>query len=614
MTVKQRKMLRRIAVAAVLLLAVSFVPATGWIKFILFLLPYMAVGFPVLKKAARNIRNGQIFDENFLMAIATVGAFAVGEYHEGVAVMLFYQIGELFENYAVGKTRKSIADLMDIRPDTANVEREGVVETVDPDEVAVGEIIVVYPGERISIDGEVIEGRSNLDTSALTGESAPREAAVGDKVISGSINLNGVLRIRTEKEFAESTVSKILELVENASERKAKSEAFITRFARYYTPVVCISALLLAIVPPLFLGEWAVWFQRALIFLVVSCPCALVISVPLSFFGGIGAASACGILVKGSNFMEALSSVDTVVFDKTGTLTEGRFIVKGIEPVGMTGSALLEVAALAEAHSNHPISRSVREAWGREIQLSRITDVEEKSGFGISAVVDGKRVLAGSSRLMEEEGITVLANSEGTVVHIAVDGIYAGCIHIADKIKDDAKSTVENLRKTGVRRVAMLTGDSEAVGRSVGSELGIDEVLAELLPGDKVEKVERLIGEMLEGGKLVFVGDGINDAPVISRADVGIAMGALGSDAAIEAADVVLMNDKPSSIVTAIRISRKTLRIVRQNIAFAIGVKILVMILGAAGIANMWAAVFADVGVSVIAIMNAMRILGYRAE
>ena len=613
MTGKQKKALKKILISAALLIAVSLIPAKGWVEPVLYLIPYLVIGFNVLKKAVRNIRNGQVFDENFLMAIATVGAFAVGEYQEGVAVMLFYQVGELFESYAVGRSRRSIAELMDIRPDIANVERGGVIESVDPEEVAVGEIIVVHPGERISLDGEVLEGHSTLDMAALTGESAPREACVGDKVISGSINLTGVLRIRTEKEFGESTVSKILELVENASERKARSEAFITRFARYYTPVVCISALLLAIVPPLFVGGWSAWFHRALIFLVVSCPCALVISVPLSFFGGIGGASAYGILIKGSNFLEALASVDTVVFDKTGTLTEGRFSVAGIYPEGMDERTLLEIAAHAEGYSGHPISRSIREAWGSEPDLERVSDVEEKPGYGLYAIVDGRRVSAGNARMMAEMGIAVPEISEaGTAVHIAVGGAYAGCIVIADRLKKDAKAAVAGLRKNGVRRIVMLTGDSKAVGDKVGAELGMDEVVCELLPGDKVDHVERLMGEMPRGGKMVFTGDGINDAPVLSRADVGVAMGALGSDAAIEAADVVLMNDRPSAIVTTIGIARKTLSIVRQNIVFALGVKIVVMLLGALGLANMWAAVFADVGVSVIAILNAMRMLRYK--
>ena len=614
MTGKQKKMLKKILIAAALLVVVSVIPAKGWIRFALFLIPYLVIGYAVLKKAVRNILNGQVFDENFLMALATVGAFAVGEYQEGVAVMLFYQVGELFESYAVGKSRKSIAELMDIRPDTANVERDGAIETVDPEEVSVGEIIVVHPGERVSIDGVVTEGRSTLDMAALTGESVPREVCAGDKVISGSINMTGVLRIRTEKEFGESTVSKILELVENASERKAKSEAFITRFARYYTPVVCISALLLALLPPLFVGNWAGWFHRALIFLVVSCPCALVISVPLSFFGGIGGASAYGILIKGSNYLEALAAADTVVFDKTGTLTRGHFSVSQVRPVDMDERTLIDIAAHAEAYSNHPISRSIREARGEEPDLGRVGEVEEVAGFGLHAMVDGKRVSAGNGRMMADMGIECEdVDAVGTVVHIAVEGKYAGCIVISDELKPDAKAAVKGLRANGVRRVVMLTGDNRKVGNAVGAELGMDEVICELLPGDKVDHIERLIVEMPKGGKMVFAGDGINDAPVLSRADIGIAMGALGSDAAIEAADVVLMNDKPSAIVTTIGLSRKTLRIVRQNIVFALGVKILVMILGAVGLADMWAAVFADVGVSVIAILNAMRMLRYKA-
>jgi len=615
MTAKQKKMLVRILAAAVLLVAVSLIPAKGWLEPVMYLIPYFVIGYAVLKKAFRNILNGQVFDENFLMAVATVGAFAVGEYQEGVAVMLFYQVGELFESYAVGKSRRSIAELMDIRPDIANVERNGTVESVDPEEVSVGEIIVVHPGERISLDGVIVEGRSTLDMAALTGESAPCDAETGDNVISGSINLTGVLRIRTEKEFGESTVSKILELVENAAERKAKSEAFITRFARYYTPIVCISALLLAIIPPLFLGNWAGWIHRALIFLVVSCPCALVISVPLSFFGGIGGASAYGILIKGSNFLEALSKADTVVFDKTGTLTEGRFSVTEIHAVNTDENTLLGIAAHAEAFSNHPISRSIREAWGSEMDASRVRDVEEKPGYGVCATVDEKCIMAGNMRLMAEAGIqTDCVDAVGTVIHVACDGKYAGYIVIADRIKKDAKAAVDGLRENGVRRIVMLTGDSAAVGEAVGSALGMDESICELLPGDKVDHVERLMVEMPRGGKLVFAGDGINDAPVLSRADIGIAMGALGSDAAIEAADVVLMNDNPSGIVTTIGISRKTLRIVYQNIVFALGVKILVMILGALGLAGMWAAVFADVGVSVIAILNAMRMLRYKVN
>lgn len=615
MTGKQKKMLRRILIAAALLIIISLIPVNGLLKLCLYLVPYFVIGYAVLKKAVRNIRNGQVFDENFLMAIATVGAFAVGEYQEGVAVMLFYQIGELFESYAVGRSRKSIADLMDIRPDIANVERGGLVEAVDPEEVAVGEIIVVHPGERISLDGEIVEGRTTLDMAALTGEAVPREVHAGDKVISGSINLTGVIRIRTEKEFGESTVSKILELVENASERKARREAFITRFARWYTPVVCISALLLALIPPIFLGNWAGWIHRALIFLVVSCPCALVISVPLSFFGGIGGASAQGILIKGSNYLEALASVDTMVFDKTGTLTQGRFGVAEIHPSGMTDGELLDIAAHAEAQSNHPISRSICEAFGGEIRMDRVGEVEEIPGFGISACVDGKRVLSGNGRMMNQYKIAFEpVDTVGTAVYIAVDGVFAGSVVISDKLKADAKAAVNGLRAQGVRRIVMLTGDSETVGKAIGCELGMDETVCELLPGDKVDHIERIMGEVPAGKKLAFAGDGINDAPVLTRADIGIAMGALGSDAAIEAADVVLMNDKPSAIVTTIGIARKTLRIVRQNIVFALGVKILVMILGALGFANMWAAVFADVGVSVIAILNAMRMLRYKAK
>lgn len=610
MTKKQKAMLQRIVVGAALFVAAILIPVDGWFKLALFLIPYLVIGHKVLKKAAVNIRNGHVFDENFLMCIATIGAFALGEYVEGVAVMLFYQVGELFESYAVGKSRKSISELMDIRPDVANVEREGEIAQVDPEEVAIGETIVVQPGERIPLDGTVIEGASMLDTAALTGESVPRKVRTGDTVISGCINQNGVLRVRVEKEFGESTVSKILELVENSGTRKAKTENFITKFARYYTPIVCFAALALAVIPPLFVGDWLSWIQRALIFLVVSCPCALVISIPLSFFGGIGGASKCGVLIKGGNYLETLAKVDTVVFDKTGTLTEGSFTVTAVHPEQMSEKELLELAALAESYSTHPIAASILEAYGESVDRSRVTNVEEISGHGIRATVDGREICVGNERLIERVGANAKkCEKVGTIVHIAVDGVYEGHIVISDTIKSDAKQAIEQLRALGVRRTVMLTGDTEEVGRRVAEELGVDETYCGLLPSDKVEHVEKLLAESGEKGALAFVGDGINDAPVLSRADVGIAMGALGSDAAIEAADVVLMNDRPSRIATAISISRKTHRIVHQNIVFALGVKILVMIFGALGMANMWAAVFADVGVSVIAILNAMRAL-----
>lgn len=610
MTKKQKAMLQRIVVGAALFVAAILIPVDGWFKLALFLIPYLVIGHKVLKKAAVNIRNGHVFDENFLMCIATIGAFALGEYVEGVAVMLFYQVGELFESYAVGKSRKSISELMDIRPDVANVEREGEITQADPEEVAIGETIVVQPGERVPLDGTVIDGASMLDTAALTGESVPRKVRTGDTVISGCINQNGVLRVRVEKEFGESTVSKILELVENSGTRKAKTENFITKFARYYTPIVCFAALALAVIPPLFVGDWLSWIQRALIFLVVSCPCALVISIPLSFFGGIGGASKCGVLIKGGNYLETLAKVDTVVFDKTGTLTEGSFTVTAVHPEQMSEKELLEWAALAESYSTHPIAASILEAYGESVDRSRVTNVEEISGHGIRATVDGREICVGNERLIERVGANAKkCEKVGTIVHIAVDGVYEGHIVISDTIKSDAKQAIEQLRALGVRRTVMLTGDTEEVGRRVAEELGVDEAYCGLLPSDKVEHVEKLLAESGEKGALAFVGDGINDAPVLSRADVGIAMGALGSDAAIEAADVVLMNDRPSRIATAISISRKTHRIVHQNIVFALGVKILVMIFGALGMANMWAAVFADVGVSVIAILNAMRAL-----
>ena len=608
---KQKNKLWRIVISAVLLITAMMIPVDGWLGFVIYLIPYLAIGAPVLLKAGKNILRGQVFDENFLMTVATVGAMCIGEYKEAVAVMLFYQVGELFESYAVGKSRKSIAALMDIRPDVANVERNGQVISVDPEEVHVGEVIVVRPGERVSLDGQIVEGSSTLDTAALTGESMPREVLPQDQVLSGCINLTGVLRVRVEKEFGESTVSKILELVENASERKAQSEAFITRFARYYTPAVCLGALLLALLPPLILGgQWAKWIERALIFLVVSCPCALVISIPLSFFGGIGGASKCGILIKGSNYLEALANTHTVVFDKTGTLTEGSFQVSAIHPEGISSVDLLETAALAESYSSHPISRSLQEAYGKKPDRNRVTDVQEIAGHGVKAIVDGRQIAAGNARMMQSVGVTAKPCScLGTTVHVAVEGTYTGHIVISDTMKKDARQTVDALRAQGVRKIVMLTGDSEAVGKTVGQQLGMDEAICGLLPADKVTHVERLMREMPKGGKLIFAGDGINDAPVLSRADIGVAMGAMGSDAAIEAADVVLMNDQPSGIATAIDIARRTLRIVRENIAFALGVKALVLVLGALGLANMWAAVFADVGVSVIAILNAMRML-----
>ena len=605
-------MLTRILAGAALFVAAILIPAEGWLKLVLFLIPYLVIGWKVLKKAAVNIAHGQVFDENFLMCIATIGAFASGEYMEGVAVMLFYQVGELFENYAVGRSRKSISELMDIRPDVANVERDGAIEAVDPEEVAVGDVIVIQPGERVPLDGTVLEGASMLDTAALTGESVPRSVRPGEGVISGCINQSGVLRVRVEKEFGESTVAKILELVENSSSRKAEAEKFITKFARYYTPAVCFAALALAVIPSLITGEWMTWVHRALLFLVVSCPCALVISIPLSFFGGIGGASRQGVLIKGANFLETLARVDTVVFDKTGTLTEGTFKVTAVHPEKMSEPELLELAALVESYSTHPISRSIIDAYGREPERHRVTDVEEIAGNGVKATVDGHRIVAaGNSRMMESLGAKWSpCERAGTIIHIAVDGEYEGHIVISDTVKPDAAEAIRALRELGVRRTVMLTGDSEAVGSKVADELGLDEAHCGLLPADKVEHVERLLKE--SKGALAFVGDGINDAPVLSRADIGIAMGALGSDAAIEAADVVLMNDRPSRIATAISISRKTHRIVRQNIVFALSVKAVVLVLSALGLANMWAAVFADVGVSVLAILNAMRALRFR--
>ena len=621
MNKKQKKVFIRIIVAAVLMVVLSLLPVDGWLKFVLFMIPYLVIGHDILLKAWKGILNRQVFDENFLMAVATIGAILLGDYKEGVAVMLFYQIGELFQSYAVGKSRRNISELMDIRPDYANIEKEdGTLEQVDPDEVEIGSVIVVQPGEKVPIDGVIEEGRTSLNTSALTGESLPREAGVGDEVISGCINMSGVLKIRTTKEFGESTVSKILDMVENASSKKSKSENFISKFAKYYTPAVCYGALALAILPPLvrllFLGmtpEWGDWVMRALTFLVISCPCALVISIPLSFFAGIGGASNAGVLVKGSNYLETLSETKYVVFDKTGTMTQGVFEVSGVHHSSMDTEKLLEYAALAECHSSHPISKSLQKAYGKPLDPGRVTDVEEISGNGVTAKVDGVRVAAGNSKLMEKLGVDCMeCHSVGTVVHMAVDGKYAGHILISDQIKPHAKEAIAALKKCGVKKTIMLTGDRREAARQVAEELGIDEVHSELLPGDKVAQVEKLLDEKGEKEKLAFVGDGINDAPVLSRADIGIAMGALGSDAAIEAADIVLMDDDPLKISKAIRISRKCLRIVYENIYFAIGVKVICLILGALGIANMWAAIFADVGVMIIAVLNAIRALNVK--
>ena len=615
MTRKQKKMLVRIAVSAVLLIAAVLVPYQGLWRFALFLPAYFVIGWDVLWRAVRNIAHGQVFDENFLMALATVGAFCTGffgqgEYPEAVFVMLFYQVGELFQSYAVGKSRKSIASLMDIRPDYANVERDGKLLQVDPEEVAVGDTITVKAGEKIPLDGLVVEGQSLVDTAALTGESVPRQVRPGDSVISGCVNQNGLLRVQVTKAFGESTVQKILDLVENASSKKAKAENFITKFARYYTPVVVFCALALAVVPPLFVGGWTGWVQKALIFLVVSCPCALVISVPLSFFGGIGGASRQGILVKGGNYLEVLADTELVVFDKTGTLTKGVFQVTAIHPEGVSQQELLELAALAESYSDHPISRSLKEAWGKALDTARVGQVEELSGRGVRAQVDGKEVWAGNGKLMEEIGLAYRPSGQvGTVVHVAAEGRYLGYILIADEVKPDAKEAIAALKAQGVKKTVLLTGDAKDVGEAVAQELGLDEAYTQLLPGDKVERVEALLQETSPKGKLAFVGDGINDAPVLSRADIGIAMGALGSDAAIEAADLVLMDDKPSKIAKAMEISKRTLRIVRQNIVFALAVKLLVLMLTPFGLANLWEAVFADVGVMVLAILNASRAL-----
>ena len=621
MNKKQKKVFIRIIVAAVLMVVLSLLPIDGWLKFLLFMIPYLVIGHDILLKAWKGILNRQVFDENFLMAVATIGAILLGDYKEGVAVMLFYQIGELFQSYAVGKSRRNISELMDIRPDYANIEKEdGTLEQVDPDEVEIGSVIVVQPGEKVPIDGVIEEGRTSLNTSALTGESIPREVSVGDEVISGCINMSGVLKIRTTKEFGESTVSKILDMVENASSKKSRSENFISKFAKYYTPAVCYGALALAVLPPLvrllFLGmtpEWGDWVMRALTFLVISCPCALVISIPLSFFAGIGGASNAGVLVKGSNYLETLSETKYVVFDKTGTMTQGVFEVSGVHHSSMDTEKLLEYAALAECHSSHPISKSLKKAYGKPLDPSRVTEIEEISGNGVTAKVDGVRVAAGNSKLMEKLGVDCMeCHSVGTVVHMAVDGKYAGHILISDQIKPHAKEAIAALKKCGVKKTIMLTGDRREAARQVAEELGIDEVHSELLPGDKVAQVEKLLDEKGEKEKLAFVGDGINDAPVLSRADIGIAMGALGSDAAIEAADIVLMDDDPLKISKAIRISRKCLRIVYENIYFAIGVKVVCLILGALGIANMWAAIFADVGVMIIAVLNAIRALNVK--
>ena len=609
-------MLIRIIIAAVLIVVFSLLPAEGYLRFVLFMIPYLVIGYDILKKAFKGILNKQVFDENFLMAVATVGAILLGDYSEGVAVMLFYQIGELFQSYAVGKSRRNISELMDIRPDYANIEKDGTLEQVDPDEVEIGTIIVVQPGEKVPIDGVITEGTSTLNTSALTGESLPRDAKAGDEVISGCINMTGLLKIRTTKEFGESTVSKILELVENSSSRKSKSENFISKFAKYYTPAVCYGALALAFIPPIVLlimgkpAMWGDWIYRALTFLVISCPCALVISIPLSFFAGIGGASNQGILVKGSNYLETLAQTKYVVFDKTGTMTQGVFEVSGIHHNEMPDEKLLEYAALAECSSSHPISKSLQKAYGKPIDRNRVTDIEEISGNGVIAKVDGISVAAGNTKLMNRLGIAYQdCHHVGTVVHMAIDGKYAGHILISDIIKPHAKEAIAELKKAGISKTVMLTGDSKRVADQVAEELGIQEVYSELLPADKVSRVEELLNQKSEKDKLAFVGDGINDAPVLSRADIGIAMGALGSDAAIEAADIVLMDDDPLKISKAIKIARKCIRIVYENIYFAIGIKVLCLILGALGIANMWAAIFADVGVMILAVLNAIRTL-----
>lgn len=607
MTKKQKHSLYRIIAAAVLFIIFTLLKPEGFTRFILFMMPYLTVGLPVLKKAAVNILHGQVFDENFLMCLATIGAICIGEYPEAVFVMLFYQVGDLFESIAVGKSRNSISALMDICPEYVNVERDGKVEQIDPDEASVGDIIIIKPGEKVPLDGIITEGSSSLNTTALTGESMPMDVSAGDSVINGCININGLLKVKVTKEYSDSTVAKILELVENSAENKAHTENFITKFARYYTPIVVILALILAFLPPVFLGgDFKDWMMRALNFLVVSCPCALVISIPLSYFSGIGCASRNGILIKGSNYMEAVTKADTVVFDKTGTLTKGSFFVTEIHPAGMSEDELMEITAVAESFSDHPISLSLKKACKAQLDTGRVSDTEELSGRGVKAVVDGKIVFAGNARLMEEVGCEYIdCDSFGTVIHTSVDGKYAGYIIISDKIKDDSKSAIAALKSAGIKNTVILSGDKKAVAKKIGEELGIDTVYSELLPSDKVEKLSEIIDKSL--GSVIFVGDGINDAPSLSRADVGIAMGALGSDAAIEAADIVLMDDKPSKIPLTLKIAEKTKNIVRQNIIFAIAVKILVLILSALGMSNMWQAVFADVGVSVIAIINAMR-------
>ena len=623
MNKKQKKMLARILIAAVLLVALNFAPVEGWIRFVLYLIPYLVIGYDILLKALKGIKNRQVFDESFLMAVATIGAIALalyeksGDYTEAIAVMLFYQIGEWFQSYAVGKSRRNISELMDIRPDYANMERNGKLEKVDPDEVGIGSVIVVQPGEKVPIDGVIVEGASSLNTSALTGESLPRDAKTGDEIISGCINMTGVLKIQTTKEFGESTVSKILDLVENASSRKSKSEDFISRFARVYTPAVCYAALALAFLPPLvrMLGlglapDWESWIYRALTFLVISCPCALVISIPLSFFAGIGGASKAGVLVKGSNYLEILSQTKIVVFDKTGTLTQGVFEVNGVHHNELEDAKLIEYAALAESASSHPISKSLQKAYGKELDRSRVTDIQEISGNGVIATVDGKKVAAGNDKLMKHIGVPYInCHATGTIIHMAIDGEYAGHIVISDIVKPHSREAIQALKKAGVHKTVMLTGDAKKVADQVADALGLDDVYSELLPADKVEKVEDLLKIKPEKAKLAFVGDGINDAPVLGRADIGIAMGAMGSDAAIEAADVVLMDDDPMQISKAIKISRKCLGIVYQNIVFAIGVKLICLVLGALGIANMWLAIFADVGVMIIAVLNAIRAL-----
>lgn len=610
-------MLTRIIIAFVLIAVLSVLPVDGYLEFALYMIPYLVIGYDILKKAFKGIRNKQVFDENFLMAVATIGAILLKDYKEGTAVMLFYQIGELFQSYAVGKSRRNITELMDIRPDYANIENDGKLEKVDPDEVEIGSIIVVQPGEKVPLDGVIVEGTTTLNTSALTGESLPRSAKPGDEIISGCINMTGVLKIRTTKEFDESTVSKILELIEESSSRKSRSENFISKFARYYTPAVCYGALALAVLPPIVNlvilhnpAMWSQWIYRALTFLVISCPCALVISIPLSFFAGIGGASNAGVLVKGSNYLETLSETKYVVFDKTGTLTKGVFEVAGVHHNTMEQSKILEYAALAESFSSHPISRSLKTAYGKEINQNRVTDVEEISGNGVTAKVDGTPVAVGNVKLMKRIGVeAVECHQVGTVIHVAIDGAYAGHILISDVPKPTSKDAIANLKKNGIKETVMLTGDIDRVAQQVAGELGVDRVYSELLPADKVSKVEELLAKKSEKEKLAFVGDGINDAPVLSRADIGIAMGAMGSDAAIEAADVVLMDDDPMKIVKAIRIAKKCMRIVYENIYFAIGIKVICLILGAVGIANMWVAIFADVGVMVLAVLNAIRTL-----